>query len=87
MLTDPDGGPPVECRGLAVDRCDYGFEVLDDRRGDTLAPAEVSRIVVSCVGTCTAAGGETRVDAVLVDGGATQLLASGGYGEFEQSCA
>lgn len=86
LLTDPDGGPPVECRGLAVDRCDIGFTILDDRRGDTLDPADVSRIVVSCVGTCTAEGGETRMDVVLADGG-TQLMANGGYGEFEQSCA
>ena len=86
MLTDPDGGPPVECRGLAVDRCDIGFTVLDDRRGDTLEPSDVSRVVVACVGTCTSAGGEIRVEAVLADGSGSQLMANGGYGEFEQSC-
>lgn len=86
MLADPDGGPPVECRGLPVSSCDIGFTMLDDRRGDTsLDVADVERIVISCVGACNPQGGETRVDVILANG-RTELIANGGYGEFEQSC-
>ena len=45
----------------------------------------VDRVVVSCVGRCTDQGGELRMDVVRVNGSA-ELIANGGYGEFEQSC-
>lgn len=84
-LENPGDGPPVECRLTAAVHCETGFTILDPR-GDRFADRTVERIVVSCVGRCTDLGGETRIDAVFVDGG-TELVASGGYGEFEQSCA
>ena len=91
MLADPDGGPAVECRGLATDQCDIGFSILDplvdERTGDpTFDVGDVDRIVVACVGACDANGGETRIDLVFANG-TSQLYANGGYGEFEQSCA
>ena len=87
VLVDPDGGPSVECRGLALSQCDIGFVLLDQRRGDeAFEHADVDRIVVSCVGSCSARGGETRADVVMRDG-SSMLIANGGYGEFEQSCA
>ena len=87
MLPDPEGGPPVECRGLALGQCDIGFTILDDARpGVGWDVADIDRVVVSCVGTCTVRGGETRLDIVFADG-TSELYANGGYGEFEQSCA
>ena len=78
-----DDGLPVECRGLAADRCRSGAG------GDVIPPDidrdSVDRMVVSCVGRCTARGGEMRMDLVL-DDGETRLVGNGGYGEFEQSC-
>jgi len=87
VVLDPADGPPVECRGLPVPRCDIGFTVLGGRADDDrFAPADVDRVVVACVGTCTPQGGETRIE-VILDGGESVLLANGGYGEFEQSCS
>ncbi len=78
MLPVPAGGLPIECRGLAADRC---RDVVVE-----LAPGEVAqRVVVSCVGRCDDRGGEIRMDVVLASG-QPRLVGNGGYGEFEQSC-
>lgn len=87
MLANPDGGPSVECRDLDVSQCDIGFGILADPqalRGWNVG--DIDRIIVACVGTCTARGGETRMDVVFADG-TSELYANGGYGEFQQSCA
>jgi hypothetical protein len=87
VLPDPDGGPPVECRGLALDQCEIGFGILDEPGpGLDWEVADINRVVVSCVGACTESGGETRLDVVFANG-TSELYANGGYGEFEQSCA
>src|SRR3712207_2416802 len=85
LLEDARGGPPVECRGLAIDYCDAGFHVVRQARLPFDAAA-VERVVVSCVGTCSPRGGEMRIDVVL-DDGTSQLYSNSGYGEFKQSCA
>jgi hypothetical protein len=85
LLVDPGGGPSVECRNLAATHCEVGFHVVDDPRPG-FDVADIDRVVVSCVATCTARGGETRMDVVFRDG-TSVVYANGGYGEFKQSCA
>ena len=80
MIAPRADGIEVECRGVERERCRQsanGVPGIDTLEG-------VERVVVSCVGRCTARGGELRMD-VVIDDEAT-FVANGGYGEFEQSC-
>jgi len=74
--------PPVECRGLARDRCLSAGAIEGEVGGVDVA--DIERVIVSCEGApCTAAGGAMRMDVLLRDG-TTVEVARGGYGEFVQ---
>jgi hypothetical protein len=83
IVIPTDGqGPPIECRGLAQDRCLHAGSIEDGVGGVDLA--DVARVIVSCEGApCTATGGAMRLDLLLRDG-TTVEVARGGYGEFDQ---
>jgi hypothetical protein len=75
-------GPPIECRGLARDRCIHAGSVEGGVGGVDVS--DIARVIVSCEGSpCTAAGGAMRIDLLLRDG-TTVDVARGGYGEFRQ---
>lgn len=80
MIAPRADGIAVECRGVELERCRSGADGLQEVDAD-----DAERIIVSCVGRCTAQGGELRMDAVVED--KATLIANGGYGEFEQSCS
>lgn len=74
--------PPVECRGVAQDRCLSAGSIEGDVGGVDVA--DIERVIVSCEGTpCTSVGGAMRMDVLLRDG-TTVEVARGGYGEFVQ---
>jgi hypothetical protein len=83
IVVPTDGqGPPIECRGLAQDRCLHAGSLEGGVGGVDLA--DVARVIVSCEGApCTAAGGAMRLDLLLRDGTVVEV-ARGGYGEFDQ---
>lgn len=83
IVVPTDGqGPPIECRGLAQDRCLRAGSIEGGVGGVDVA--DVARVIVSCEGApCTAAGGAMRIDLLLGDG-STVEVARGGYGEFDQ---
>ena len=83
ILADPAAsGPPIECRGVARERCLSAGSVEGMIAGIEVSDAE--RVIVSCEGDpCTAAGGAMRIDLLLRDG-TTVEVARGGYGEFRQ---
>jgi hypothetical protein len=83
IVAPTDGqGPPIECRGLAQDRCLHAGSVEGWVGGVDVV--DVARVIVSCEGApCTAVGGAMRIDLVLRDG-STVEVARGGYGEFDQ---
>ena len=73
----PDGdGPPIECRGLARDRCEAPGSIADGVGG--VALDEVERVIVSCIGSCSSNGGEFRIDVVIGD--QTREVGRGAYG-------
>jgi hypothetical protein len=79
VIEPPNGdGPPIECRGIARDRCGE-VGTLQDGMGVDLD--EVKRVIVSCIGLCTSAQGEFRTD--LVIGDATLEFGRGAYGSLE----
>jgi hypothetical protein len=74
--------PPVECRGIARDRCLSAGSIEGGVGGVDVA--DIERVIVSCEGTpCTAVGGAMRMDVLLRDG-TTVEIARGGYGEYAQ---
>ncbi len=83
VVADPGAtGPPIECRGIAQDRCMSAGSVEGMIAGIDVRDAE--RVIVSCEGDpCTATGGAMRID-LLMDDGTTVEVARGGYGEFRQ---
>ncbi len=83
IVADPVAtGPPIECRGLARERCLSAGSVEGMIAGIEVSDAE--RVIVSCEGDpCTATGGAMRIDLLLRDG-TTVEVARGGYGEFRQ---
>ncbi len=82
MIVPRADGVAVECRDVEAERCK---SMADSAPNRTDAFGEVERVVVSCVGGCTPRGGELRMD--IVTENRTLLVANGGYGEFEPSCA
>jgi len=89
----PNGGPPIECRGLTRERCE-GPGMIEDPRAGVRGPAAhwttssvsggVTRVIVSCQSRlCDESGGEFRIDVVFEDG-STQEIGAGGYGETQQ---
>ena len=83
IVADPvASGPPIECRGVARERCLNAGSVEGMIAGIEVSDAE--RVIVSCEGDpCTGEGGAMRVDLLLLDG-TTVEVARGGYGEFRQ---
>lgn len=82
VLPTEGQGLPIECRGLAQDRCRRAGSIEGGIGGVDVA--DVVRVIVSCEGaTCTATGGAIRIDLLLRDG-STIEVARGGYGEFDQ---
>jgi hypothetical protein len=83
ILPDPGAsGPPIECRGVANDRCLSAGSIEGMIAGIDVSFAE--RVIVSCEGApCTASGGAMRIDLLLLDG-STVEVARGGYGDFVQ---
>jgi hypothetical protein len=83
VLADPAAtGPPIECRGIARERCLSAGSVEGMIAGIEVSDAE--RVIVSCEGDpCTDAGGAMRIDLLLLDG-TTVEVARGGYGDFRQ---
>jgi hypothetical protein len=83
IVADPVAtGPPIECRGLARERCLSAGSVEGMIAGIEVSDAE--RVIVSCEGEpCTDMGGAMRIDLLLHDG-TTVEVARGGYGEFRQ---
>src|SRR5688500_11554423 len=83
IVADPVAtGPPIECRGLARERCLSAGSVEGRIAGIEVSDAE--RVIVSCEGDpCTSTGRAMRIDLLLRDG-TTVEVARGGYGEFRQ---
>ena len=76
------GDPPIECRGLARERCVAVGAIEDGTAGIRLE--DIRRVIVSCEGApCTANGGAFRIDVVLKSTEVREI-GRGGYGEFEQ---
>ncbi len=60
VVANPNGGPPVECRGMPIDECQQF--AADVGRQD------VVRVIVTCTTVCTATEGEYRLDLLLANG-------------------
>ena len=71
VVANPNGGPPVECRGIPVQQC------LQSAPGD-LGRNDIARVVVTCTKVCTPAQGEFRLDAILADG-RVEAMGGGAY--------
>jgi hypothetical protein len=82
IVVPADGEVPIECRGLAQDRCLHAGSVEGWVGGVDVV--DVERVIVSCEGApCTTVGGAMRID-LLLRNGTTVPVARGGYGEFVQ---
>jgi hypothetical protein len=80
VFVRPGGdGPPIECRGLDRDHC-VGPGSIEDRIPGVDFD-EIERVIVSCLGRCTSAGGEFPID-ILVNGRA-QDIGRGAYGDSQ----
>ena len=73
IFTSPDGGPPVECRGVPKDQC-----VSFSSRGE----ANVVRFIVVCTSVCTPAKGDVAMY-VLRPSGAVESTGQGSYAGAE----
>jgi hypothetical protein len=60
VVPNPNGGPPVECRGIPIEQCSSSAGV-DGRRN-------VVRVIVTCTKICTPTEGEYRLDLLMADG-------------------
>ena len=82
VVAGQEGQPPIECRGLPLDRCRELGTVHDGAGG--VAVAEIARVIVSCEGApCTQADGAFRIDYLRKDG-STGEIGRGGYGSAVQ---
>lgn len=59
VVANPNGGPPIECRGIPIEECTSS--------GGVDAP-NVVRIIVTCTKVCTPSEGEYRLDLLKADG-------------------
>jgi hypothetical protein len=87
VIAAPDGGPPIECRGLPQERC-REVGALGDGQGGIesrgIAKGDIERVIVSCEGTpCTHTDGAFRIDILMRDGATTEI-GRGGYGAAVQ---
>ena len=60
VVANPNGGPPVECRGIPKNECLQSA-------GNPGRP-DVIRVIVTCTKVCTPTEGEYRLDYVMGDG-------------------
>ena len=83
ILANPgSSGPPIECRGVASERCLSAGSIEGMVAGLDVSGAQ--RVIVSCEGEpCTPTGGAMRID-LLMNDGSTVEVARGGYGDFHQ---
>jgi hypothetical protein len=80
IFEDPDGGPPIECRGVPQDNCAIAGQ-LEDAVVD-VPIRDVERVIVTCTTRVCGRTGEYRIDALLRDG-TIREIAGGGYGESQ----
>ena len=71
VIPQPGDRPPIECRGLARERCEGPGGIIE-------GVDEIERVIVSCIGVCSSAHGEFRIDIVI--GGRTELSGQGEWG-------
>jgi hypothetical protein len=64
VVANPNGGPPIECRGIPIEQCTTSGGV--DTRN-------VVRIIVTCTKVCTPTDGEYRLDVLKADGRIEQV--------------
>lgn len=69
VVANPNGGPPIECRGIPIEQC---------RSSGGADTVNVVRIIVTCTKVCTPIEGEYRVDLLTADGRIEQA-GSGAY--------
>jgi hypothetical protein len=60
VVANPNGGPPVECRGIPIAECQQSAQ--NPGRQD------VVRVIVTCTKVCTPLEGEYRLDYVTAAG-------------------
>jgi hypothetical protein len=60
VVPNPNGGAPVECRGIPIEQCTISAGVD--------GPPNVVRVIVTCTKVCTPTEGEYRLDLLLADG-------------------
>ena len=83
IVADPVAtGPPIECRGVARERCLSAGSVEGMIAGIEVSDAE--RVIVSCEGDPCTAGGRRDADRSAPARRTTVEVARGGYGEFRQ---
>lgn len=71
VVANPNGGPPVECRGIPIQQCVQSAPV-------DLGRNDIARVVVTCTKVCTPTEGEFRLDLILADG-RMEGMGGGGY--------
>jgi hypothetical protein len=59
VVENPNGGPPIECRGIPIEQCTSS--------GGADGP-NVVKIIVTCTKVCTPIEGEYRLDLLKADG-------------------
>jgi hypothetical protein len=59
VIANPNGGPPIECRGIPIEQCTTSAGV---------DAQNVVRIIVTCTKVCTPIEGEYRLDLLKADG-------------------
>lgn len=70
VVQNPNGGPPVECRGIPVQEC--------QQSAGNPGRQDVVRVIVTCTKVCTRFEGEYRLDYVTANG-AVEQSGGGGY--------
>jgi hypothetical protein len=59
IVANPNGGPPIECRGIPIEPCKSSAGVDSPN---------VVRIIITCTRVCTPNEGEYRLDLLKADG-------------------
>ena len=78
IIAAPNGGPPIECRGIPREHCVSPGTLVEDADLDF---GDVSRVIVSCTSArCDAANGELRIDLLMKGSSTTLNYGHGAYG-------
>ena len=81
IIASPNGGPPIECRGIPRERCEVPGTLTEDIDAQL---GNVVRVIVSCTSArCDERNGEFRVDLLLAGSASTQEHSGGAYGSTE----